>query len=172
MKQGVCITSSSLDVISLSPSSTLHMIPTRTSKSAVHSVSMLSSLSPPRFAQGGGVLVLRSIIALKRRRALPGVPSLDLSCAKRQSKVAVHVHPGCIADHSRVAMLLLAAWSASGWLPSGHAMRMALDLSLHKALEKLAETSPVRARSQEEERDLVVSSRIWLCLYCFDHQCV
>jgi len=49
---------------------------------------------------------------------------------------------------------------------------MALDLGLHKALEKLAETSPVRARSQEEERGLVVSARIWLCLYWFDHQCV
>lgn len=67
-------------------------------------------------------------------------------------------------------MLLLAAWSTSGWLPSGHAMRMALDLGLHRALEKLAETHPVRVRSQEEERDLVVSARIWLCLYWFDHQ--
>ncbi|KIM29878.1 hypothetical protein M408DRAFT_328654 [Serendipita vermifera MAFF 305830] len=68
------------------------------------------------------------------------------------------------------AMLLLAAWSTSGWLPSGHAMRMALDLGLHRALEKLAETTPGRVRSQEEERDLVVSARIWLCLYWFDHQ--
>ena len=73
--------------------------------------------------------------------------------------------------HSK-AMLLLAAWSTSGWLPSGHAMRMALDLGLHRALEKLAETNSVRVRSQEEERDLVVSARIWLCLYWFDHQYV
>lgn len=68
------------------------------------------------------------------------------------------------------AMLLLAAWSTSGWLPSGHAMRMALDLGLHRALEKLADTNPARRRSPEEERDLVVSARIWLCLYWFDHQ--
>jgi hypothetical protein len=40
-----------------------------------------------------------------------------------------------------LAMLLLSAWSTNGWLPSGHAMRMALDLGLHRALEKLAETS-------------------------------
>jgi hypothetical protein len=65
-------------------------------------------------------------------------------------------------------MLLLAAWSTNGWLPSGHAMRMALDLGLHRALEKLADTS--KKRTEEEERDLVVSSRIWLCLYWFDHQ--
>ncbi|KAF8625442.1 hypothetical protein AX15_005399 [Amanita polypyramis BW_CC] len=66
-------------------------------------------------------------------------------------------------------MLLLAAWSTNGWLPSGHAMRMALDLGLHRALEKLADDNG-KQRSQEEERDLVVSARIWLCLYWFDHQ--
>ncbi|KAG6837718.1 hypothetical protein H0H93_003520 [Arthromyces matolae] len=65
-------------------------------------------------------------------------------------------------------MLLLAAWSTNGWLPSGHAMRMALDLGLHRALEKLAEEP--KQRTPDEERDLVVSARIWLCLYWFDHQ--
>ncbi|KIY46211.1 hypothetical protein FISHEDRAFT_47934, partial [Fistulina hepatica ATCC 64428] len=65
-------------------------------------------------------------------------------------------------------MLLLAAWSTNGWLPSGHAMRMALDLGLHRALEKLAEDGG-KQRSEEAERDLVVSARIWLCLYWFDH---
>jgi len=48
-------------------------------------------------------------------------------------------------------------------------MRMALDLGLHRALEKLADSNG-KDRSEEEERDLVVSSRIWLCLYWFDHQ--
>ncbi|KAF6760337.1 hypothetical protein DFP72DRAFT_1062307 [Ephemerocybe angulata] len=66
-------------------------------------------------------------------------------------------------------MLLLAAWSTNGWLPSGHAMRMALDLGLHRALEKLADDSG-KQRTEEEERNLVVSARIWLCLYWFDHQ--
>lgn len=50
-------------------------------------------------------------------------------------------------------MLLLAAWSTNGWLPSGHAMRMALDLGLHRALDKLADPHAKR-RSEEEERDL------------------
>lgn len=53
-----------------------------------------------------------------------------------------------------VAMLLLSAWSTSGWLPSGHAMRMALSLGLHRALEKLADGSPGKRRSEEEEREL------------------
>ena len=52
-------------------------------------------------------------------------------------------------------MLLLAAWSANGWLPSGHALRMALDLGLHRALDKLAEdNNNNKRRSEEEERDL------------------
>jgi len=50
-------------------------------------------------------------------------------------------------------MLLLAAWSTNGWLPSGHAMRMALDLGLHRALEKLADDSG-KHRTEEEERNL------------------
>jgi hypothetical protein len=66
-------------------------------------------------------------------------------------------------------MLLLAAWSTNGWLPSGHAMRMALDLGLNRALEKLADQG-ARLRTEEEERDLIISARIWLCLYWFDHQ--
>lgn len=52
-----------------------------------------------------------------------------------------------------MGMLLLAAWSTNGWLPSGHAMRMALDLGLHRALEKLADDSG-KKRTEEEERDL------------------
>jgi hypothetical protein len=46
---------------------------------------------------------------------------------------------------------------------------MALDLGLHRALEKLADESG-KKRAEVEERDLVVSARIWLCLYWFDHQ--
>ncbi|KAJ8519957.1 hypothetical protein ONZ45_g3167 [Pleurotus djamor] len=54
-----------------------------------------------------------------------------------------------------MGMLLLAAWSTNGWLPSGHAMRMALDLGLHRALEKLAdENGNAKPRTEEEERDL------------------
>jgi hypothetical protein len=36
-------------------------------------------------------------------------------------------------------------------------------------LEKLADSGG-KTLSEEEQRDLVVSSRIWLCLYWFDHQ--
>lgn len=61
--------------------------------------------------------------------------------------------PSLLVATSLTGMLLLAAWSAHGWLPSGHAMRMALDLGLHRALEKLADNNG-KQRPEEEERDL------------------
>lgn len=55
-----------------------------------------------------------------------------------------------------MAVLILAAWSQNGWLPSGHALRMGLDMHLHKALEKLNDNKPLPGaqRSESEERDL------------------
>jgi hypothetical protein len=56
-----------------------------------------------------------------------------------------------------MAVLILAAWSQNGWLPSGHALRMGLDMHLHKALDKLADgthTVTGKTRTEAEERDL------------------
>lgn len=67
------------------------------------------------------------------------------------------------------AMTLLAAWGDNGYLATGHAMRMALDLGLHRALEKLEDVvSKGKYRREEEERDLVISARIFLSLYLLD----
>ncbi|KAG7529494.1 hypothetical protein FFLO_05601 [Filobasidium floriforme] len=72
-----------------------------------------------------------------------------------------------------MAVLILASWSQDPWLPSGHALRMGLDMNLHKALEKLGEDVGTfgggKARTEAEERDLVVSARIWLNCYLNDH---
>ena len=56
-------------------------------------------------------------------------------------------------DHTYSGMLLLAAWGSNSWIASGHAMRIALNLGLHLALERLADNSAPQ-RSDEEERDL------------------
>ncbi|KAG8906158.1 hypothetical protein FRB99_007472 [Tulasnella sp. 403] len=104
-------------------------------------------------------------------RAGTGPPSETFHrCLEEAQGIARSTLFGPIVRKEAVqAMLLLSAWSTNGWLPSGHAMRMALDLGLHRALEKLADTNS-KKRTDEEERDLVVSARIWLCLYWFDHQ--
>lgn len=106
-------------------------------------------------------------------RAGNGLPSVTYhKCLDEAQWVARSTLFGPVVRKEAVqAMLLLAAWSTSGWLPSGHALRMALDLGLHLALEQLADSGGKRL-SEEEERHLVVSARIWLCLYWFDHQCV
>ncbi|KAL7423562.1 hypothetical protein Q5752_001142 [Cryptotrichosporon argae] len=65
-----------------------------------------------------------------------------------------------------MAMIILSVWSQNGWLPGGHALRMGLDINLHRALEKLNDGEE---RTEAEERDLVVSARIWLNCYLHDH---
>lgn len=51
-----------------------------------------------------------------------------------------------------LAMLVLSIWSKSGWLPCGHALRMAMEMNLHHALNKLQDGSATR--SEAEERDI------------------
>ncbi|KAN0129203.1 hypothetical protein V8E53_012902 [Lactarius tabidus] len=99
----------------------------------------------------------------------PPAPSFYKALEEAQGIARSSLFGPVVRKEAVQGMLLLAAWSTNGWLPSGHAMRMALDLGLHRALEKLADTNG-KKRTEEEERDLVVSSRIWLCLYWFDHQ--
>lgn len=51
-----------------------------------------------------------------------------------------------------MAMLILSVWSQYGWLPVGHALRMGLDINLHRALDKLSNDEG--KRTDTEERDL------------------
>ncbi|KAL5494991.1 hypothetical protein ACEPAI_453 [Sanghuangporus weigelae] len=69
------------------------------------------------------------------------------------------------------AMILVSGWSDNGWLSGGHAVRMAAELSMHQAwprLRKRIETG--KATSSPDDRRLIVASRIWFCLYLFEHQ--
>lgn len=69
------------------------------------------------------------------------------------------------------AMGLVAAWQTSNspYMASGHSLRMSMELGLHRALGKLAEDAQEgRIRSQTEQRSLVVSARVFLCLYWLD----
>lgn len=53
-----------------------------------------------------------------------------------------------------MAMLILSVWSQYSWLPCGHALRMGLDMNLHRALDNLADGGGEVERSDVEERDL------------------
>jgi hypothetical protein len=70
------------------------------------------------------------------------------------------------------AMILVSGWSDNGWLSGGHAVRMAMELSLHEAWPKLLRRMQNRAKGWDgsEDHDLVIASRTWFCLYLFEHQ--
>lgn len=74
----------------------------------------------------------------------------------------------CTADGPALAL------HSNGYLAAGHALRMGLDLGLHRALDKMAEGAAVigvergKVRREDEERDLIVSARIFLGLYWLD----
>ncbi|KAI0005575.1 hypothetical protein BJV74DRAFT_805347 [Russula compacta] len=69
------------------------------------------------------------------------------------------------------AMILVSGWSDNGWLSGGHAVRMALELSLHKSWPKLLRRiEGGKASNGPEDRELIVAARTWFCLYLFEHQ--
>ncbi|KAF9527784.1 hypothetical protein CPB83DRAFT_767806 [Crepidotus variabilis] len=68
------------------------------------------------------------------------------------------------------AMILVSGWSDNGWLSGGHAVRMAMELSMHTAWPKLYKRMLLNKINPEEDRQLVIMSRTWFCLYLFEHQ--
>jgi len=69
------------------------------------------------------------------------------------------------------AMILVSGWSDNGWLSGGHAVRMALELSLHKAWPKLLRRiEGNKASDGPEDREFIMGARTWFCLYLFEHQ--
>ncbi|KAH9056913.1 hypothetical protein EDB87DRAFT_1633199 [Lactarius vividus] len=70
-----------------------------------------------------------------------------------------------------IVLVLVSGWSDNGWLSGGHAVRMALELSLHKAWPKLLRRMQSNKASEgPEDRELIIASRTWFCLYLFEHQ--
>lgn len=64
-------------------------------------------------------------------------------------------------------MLTHQAICRNAYLPAGHALRMAHDLSLHRALDKLAESESKKS-SPEDSRDMLASARIYISAYWLD----
>jgi hypothetical protein len=63
--------------------------------------------------------------------------------------------------------VLLAAFNDNGWMPGGHAVRMAVDMGINRSFVTLLRSGMGKGKSAEEleeERDLVVQSRVWFCV--------
>ncbi|ADV20422.1 Hypothetical protein CGB_B4500C [Cryptococcus gattii WM276] len=71
------------------------------------------------------------------------------------------------------SMVLLSAFQDNGWLPGGHAVRMAVDMGINRSFIHLLRSGMGQGKSKEEleqERTLVVHSRVWFGLYLMEHQ--
>ncbi|KAF8634474.1 hypothetical protein AX15_000914 [Amanita polypyramis BW_CC] len=68
------------------------------------------------------------------------------------------------------SMILIAGWSDNGWLSGGHAVRMAIELSMHKAWPRLYRRMQSKKADLKEDKELVIATRTWLCLFLFEHQ--
>jgi hypothetical protein len=95
-------------------------------------------------------------------------------CREHAQKIAQGTMFNPVARVEAVqAMSILAAFSDNGWLPGGHAVRMALDIGINKSFIKLLRSGMGKGKTPEEleeERPLVVHSRVWFCLYLMEHQ--
>ncbi|WWC61081.1 uncharacterized protein I303_103659 [Kwoniella dejecticola CBS 10117] len=104
-----------------------------------------------------------------------GPPSAAQSlCRSHAEKIAVNTlfHPVQRIEAVQ-SMILLSAYRDSGWLPGGHAVRLALDMGINRSFLHLLRTGMGKGKSEsdlEQERSLVVQSRTWLCLYLMEHQ--
>lgn len=102
-------------------------------------------------------------------------PSTDVAAAAEHSKEEAEgiarssLFGPTVRKEGVQAMALLAAFSANGYLATGHALRMTYELGLHRALDKImAGAEKGKVRREDEEKDLLASSRIFLGLYWLD----
>ncbi|TDL22666.1 hypothetical protein BD410DRAFT_212347 [Rickenella mellea] len=73
------------------------------------------------------------------------------------------------------AMLILAAWSrtsgGAGWLAAGHAIRLAVELGMHRSVPRLAKRM-LEKRPVDPDIDnvLIAAARVWCSIYVFEIQ--
>ncbi|KAJ8461994.1 hypothetical protein ONZ45_g18096 [Pleurotus djamor] len=101
-----------------------------------------------------------------------GKPSeIYLKCLEEVQKISCATLFSPVTRHEAVqAMILVSGWSDNGWLSGGHAIRMAMELSMHKAWPRLHRRMQAGKFSATDDRNLVIASRTWFCLYLFEHQ--
>ncbi|KAL1748582.1 hypothetical protein HDZ31DRAFT_29427 [Schizophyllum fasciatum] len=68
------------------------------------------------------------------------------------------------------SMILVSGWAENGWLSGGHAVRMAMECSMHKAWPKLLKRITANKVDPVQDKDLVTATRTWFTLYLFEHQ--
>lgn len=112
------------------------------------------------------------MVAAKVRDGGSNPSEIFLKCLEEVQAISCATLFSPVARQEAVqAMVLVSGWSDNGWLSGGHAVRMAMELSMHKAWPELLKRMKAgKASASSKDRQLVVSSRTWFCLYLFEHQ--
>ncbi|KAH9944211.1 uncharacterized protein BXZ73DRAFT_39269 [Epithele typhae] len=112
------------------------------------------------------------MVAAKVRDGGGNPSAVFLKCLEEVQAISCATLFSPVARQEAVqAMILVSGWSDNGWLSGGHAVRMAMELSMHKAWPELLKRMKAgKASTSSKDRQLVVSSRTWFCLYLFEHQ--
>lgn len=119
---------------------------------------------------------ITTIVLVGARVRDGGGPASEVQrrCREHAQEVAQNTMFNPVARVEAVqAMSTLAGFSDNGWLPGGHAVRMAVDMGINKSFIKLLRSGMGKGKTPEqleEERPLVVHSRVWFCLYLMEHQ--
>ncbi len=120
--------------------------------------------------------LISSIVAIGARVRDGGGPVSETQrlALEHSRKIAISTlfTPVCRIEAVQ-AMILIAAFNDTGWVPANYAGLLAIDMGLNKCFSKLLQTGVGSKKSSdalEDERDLVVGSRCWLCLYMIEHQ--
>ncbi|EKM61311.1 uncharacterized protein PHACADRAFT_168746 [Phanerochaete carnosa HHB-10118-sp] len=125
-----------------------------------------------RVRDGGGMLLITKFIE-HMSTVCQGEPSdTFLKCQEEVHAISCATLFSPVMRQEAVqAMVLVSGWSDNGWLPGGHAVRMAMEISMHRAWPELLKRMKAnKASTSPKERQLMVSARTWFCLYIFEHQ--
>ncbi|WVF70335.1 hypothetical protein IAT40_005125 [Kwoniella sp. CBS 6097] len=113
-------------------------------------------------------------VAAKCREA-GGPPSqLQLNCRESAEQMGMNTLFTPVSGIEIVqAMILLGSWGETFWRPGGHAIRIAMDLGLHKCLPSLVESGMGSGKADKDiegDRPMVAGARVWLTLSKMEYE--
>lgn len=122
-------------------------------------------------------MLLNSILAvaatrnkdlLDQKKNKSGQNVRSLIVAEVSNNVHISLHRPASGRSAVQALITFAAWHHYPFSLSGHALRMAVELRLYMAMEKLM--NPAIRHPDESEEELYASARIWLATIWLDFQ--
>lgn len=108
----------------------------------------------------------KDLLDARKDKAKPNVRSLIV--AEVSNNVHISLHRPASGRGVVQALITFAAWHHYPFSLAGHALRMAVELRLYLAMDKLM--NPAMRHPDESEEELYASARIWLATIWLDFQ--